>query len=142
MFLIALALLLLLIMFSDVTQRRIPNWGVSVAFALCAVLWWQSDLGIKNVWIALATLLFGLVLFYLNLFGAGDIKLLSVLSVAIDPSLYPLALVLMGAVGGILSLCYWIKYRLIYTQSHDPGLPFGVAICLACYPMIVFSAYL
>ena len=102
----ALAVVLMLAVWYDVSQRRIPNWltvgGALDALALRAVVGGQA------VWVGLAGgfvgFALGIVLFALGAMGAGDGKLLATVGVCLGFDVLIRALPLIGAVGGVLAL--------------------------------------
>ncbi len=83
-----------------------------------------------------------MVLFYLNIMGAGDGKFAAALALAIPWQQLNIALFLTVIVGGVLAVVYFIKYRLILRNKikQDPGLPYGVAIGLGFFIPILMNA--
>ncbi|MGY3569401.1 hypothetical protein [Vibrio paucivorans] len=72
---------------------------------------------------------FAFFLYVLGFFAGGDFKLISVLSLNIPIESVPGFIIDMFLIGGILSLLYLIKNKLMSNVGR--GVPYGVAISLA-----------
>nr|WP_261822701.1 hypothetical protein [Vibrio neonatus] len=72
--------------------------------------------------------IFGSLLFSMRFWAGGDSKLIIALAPLFPFYLLDEILYLIILFGGILSLIYWIKYRLIFIEKKDRGVPYGVAI--------------
>ena len=91
----------------DARSFRIPNeisiilvaLFVPAALAAPAPINWIGHIGI-----ALAVFAAGVALFHFGLFGGGDVKLLSALSLWMGLSLTPVFLILVGLLGGLVAL--------------------------------------
>lgn len=132
--------LLLLIAINDIKSRFIDNRAV-VVLAVLILLGWFSQPN-WQIWpYTVAIVLGGLLLFQLGVLGAGDTKLLAVISLGIDPAYMPLTLVGIVMVGGVMALGY-LLYGLLTDLSkiRQRGIPYGVPICLVGGLAIVVSA--
>lgn len=81
----------------------------------------------------------GFCLFAMQVWGGGDSKLIVSLSPLFTVVQLPDFFVTMLLCGGMLSVIYWIKYRLIPQKSPDRGLPYGVAIVCGAIISLYFS---
>lgn len=132
--------LLLLIAIDDIKSRFIDNRAVVVLGVLVLLGWFTQPNW--HIWpYTLAIVLGGLLLFQLGVLGAGDTKLLAVISLGIDPAYMPLTLVGIAMVGGVMALGY-LLYGLMtdLTKVRQRGIPYGVPICLVGGLAIVVSA--
>ncbi|KYN26296.1 hypothetical protein AUQ44_14535 [Vibrio cidicii] len=132
--------LLLLIAINDIKSRFIDNRAVVVLAVLVLLGWFNQPNW--QIWpYTLAIVLGGLLLFQLGVLGAGDTKLLAVISLGIDPAYMPLTLVGIAMVGGVMALGY-LLYGLMtdLTKVRQRGIPYGVPICLVGGLAIVVSA--
>lgn len=117
-------LLLILLSISDIKQRIISN--NIVLLLLVAILPLAYTLH-QQIFImpALITLIVGFLLFVLNIIGAGDIKLLTVLMLA-TPTEQVFSLLFFTALSGlVLIIIGWLFFRQSIRRN---GLPYGVAI--------------
>lgn len=100
---------LVVVTFTDLRSRRIPNWIVLPFLAAGVVVagWTHGWSGIGHSLAGLATgaVLFG-VLWFMGGMGMGDVKLAAAVGAWIGPSQLLLALVLTGIAGGIMVLCW------------------------------------
>ncbi|WP_158675998.1 A24 family peptidase [Vibrio aquaticus] len=122
-----LATLSLYVCYSDIKSRTIGNRVCGVIAINCIAL---SVVNGNSAFITapLIVLTFGIVLSNFKLLGGGDSKLLAAYLIAIEPSNIASILVIIGILGGILSLAYLIINKL--TQKLKPGVPYGVAIAM------------
>jgi prepilin peptidase CpaA len=130
----------------DVVNRKIPNWMsicIFVLFMLAAFIQQMSwaDFG-THLLVGLGVFVAGAILFYLNVWGGGDVKLLAACSLwfgtaAVGPLLYGVAI---G--GGIVALILVLIKRLQIEINHkavrhwfDPkrGVPYAVAIVIGVF---------
>lgn len=116
--------ILAMISWSDIQQRQISNHSVLVLLALMLPFAYifYGEIFILN---ALATLVIGFLLFSLKVIGAGDIKLLAVLMLAIPSQGVVPLLFFISFFGFLLILIGWIFFR---QNIKTQGLPYGVAI--------------
>lgn len=102
---VLIAVLVLSVWF-DVRQGRIPNWltvgGVAGALML------RGLIGVEALWVGLAGgalgLALGLLLFAAGAMGAGDGKLLAAVGSFLGFGVFVQSLPLIGAIGGLLAL--------------------------------------
>lgn len=90
---------------------------------------------------------FGFFLYPLGWLGAGDIKYASLLSLSLPIGLLPIAFILTMMTGGLLSIFYLIfnsvrrrntnKHGDIKEDSYSSGIPYGVAISVGFYVVIL-----
>lgn len=101
-----LAVLLVLAVWFDVKQRRIPNWltmaGVVSALVFRSFIGLDAmESGLGGVAVGLSL---GLLLFAIGAMGAGDGKLLAAVGACLGLSVFVQALPLIAIAGGILAL--------------------------------------
>ncbi|EKO3434829.1 prepilin peptidase [Vibrio furnissii] len=133
-------LLLTFCIYSDFFKRTILN-SIVLILAVTILLGWFSQPN-WHIWpYTVAIVLGGLLLFQIGVLGAGDTKLLAVISLGIDPSYMPLTLVGIAMVGGVMALGY-LLYGLLtdLAKVRQRGIPYGVPICLVGGLAIVVSA--
>ena len=130
--LIALAIALVFAAFTDIRRRQIDNW-LNLAIALGApAFWWASGLTLwpgvaLQLGIALAVFVVLAGLFALRMMGGGDVKLLTVLALWIEPASFLQLLVVMALAGGVLTLVMG-AWQVTRRQRHKLAIPYGVAI--------------
>lgn len=125
-----LTVLLVKIAIEDILHRTIKHSDLLCLMALLLLSWrWQANLA---VWpYTLGILLVGFALFYLGVLGAGDTKLLAVLSLGISPQFMPIMLYGTALCGGVLALGYLIYgYATDLAQVRKKGVPYAVPITL------------
>ncbi len=134
----------------DIRNRRIPNWTI-VAIALLFLPWAliEIDVSVKSSLIAtLIVLLASFLLYSFRVVGAGDSKLISVVTLFIGLPRLPQFLVYVALAGGalaIMSLMARPARALVMFQMRGKGdfgrgVPYGVAI--AAGAIIELSAIL
>ena len=136
-FLTSLSLLLIFAAISDIRGYVIPNW-ISVAILLLFVahlpVYWPPVIALMTD-TATAAFIFviGLFLFARGLFGGGDVKLLSALTLWVGLIGLPRLLVVMTLTGGILALALLLVRRMSRDPQRklDRRIPYGVAIAAA-----------
>lgn len=92
-------------------------------------------------------LFLGLFFNFCGLLGAGDIKYAAVLSLSLPMELLPQALLLTMLTGGVLALFYLFLHLIrrakpkvcgsLEEAQYNPGIPYGVAISVGFYVMIL-----
>lgn len=115
--------------FTDLRNRRIPNWLVLPFMVLgLAVSTWRSGwhgLGHSSAGLGLGILLYGF-LFFLGGMGAGDVKLAAAIGAWIGPSQLFFALVVTAMAGGVM-VFFWAAFggflKDLFTGASD--LTFG-----------------
>jgi prepilin peptidase CpaA len=147
---VALAVLLAVVSFSDVKDRRIPNWAVA-AMTVLFVPWVFAE-GMSSVpssfeaagitfAVSCGFYLFGMV-------GAGDSKLVTVLSFFVGLKQLLLFLVLVALAGGaiaVLSLVVQPVRAVVMFQMRGKGdfgrgIPYGVAISIAAMSVLTWRS--
>lgn len=132
--LIALAIALLIAAFTDLRRRQIDNW-LNAAIALGApVFWWSSGLALwpdVAMQVGVALLAFAILcgMFALRMMGGGDVKLLTVLALWIQPLFFLQLLVVMALAGGALCIVLG-GWHMIRRQKDKLAIPYGVAIAI------------
>lgn len=120
----------------DLAHRRIPN-PLVLALALLGALrlLWAVGTGAESatpgadLGIAVAIFAAGAVLFHLNLFGGGDVKLLAAAALWLGAAAVTPFLVVTTLAGGALALVFLVWGALArLPREARPSLPYGVAI--------------
>ena len=128
-------LLLIKIALTDIKSRTVEHSDLLCLAVLLLVTWYWN----VNVSVLLYSFLFlcvGFLLFCFKLIGAGDVKLLVVLTLAISPQF--LSLFAYGSVllGGVLALIYLIYGLLTDLQRvRKRGIPYTI-------PIVIMGAFL
>ncbi|WED26088.1 prepilin peptidase [Vibrio sp. DW001] len=131
------ALLLIFVIQSDFRHRKIPNTA-SVLLLINSTLYCVFN-GYWMQWlIVVPVFLFGLLLWRLNVWGAGDAKLLAAISPMISPDYFISTLLLVAFLGGALSIVIFVSSRLRKNRviAH---IPYGVPISIGCWLGIMAS---
>ncbi|MGC6409039.1 prepilin peptidase [Bisgaard Taxon 45] len=123
---ILLVLLLIRLSWSDLTKRVISN---STVLLLLMVIIPFSFVHHSQIFFlpALCFLFFGFLLFTLGVIGAGDIKLVTVLMLAIPTEQLISFFFLTSCSGLLLIIIGWLFFR---ESIRKAGLPYGIAISL------------
>lgn len=130
--LVALAIALLFAAFTDIRSRTIHNW-LNLAIAAGAPLyWWASGLALWpdiaiQLGCTIAAFAFFAGLFALRMMGGGDVKLLTVLALWIDPMTFLQLLMIMALAGGALTLIMGVSH-VMRRRKEKIQVPYGVAI--------------
>ena len=131
-----LILLLIRLSWTDIKARIISNKIILNLFLVIVPLAWVQY---ENVFFipALIALFIGFLLFSLKVIGAGDIKLIAVLMLAI-PSDQIFSFFFFTTFSGLLVIIIgWIFFR---ESIRQDGLPYGVAISLGfLINLVLFS---
>ena len=128
-------LLLLRLSISDIRSRIISNRIVLLLLIVAIPL---SLLKYQTVFIvpALCTLTIGFLLFMLNIIGAGDVKLITVLMLMVpNDEIFPFFFFTTFAGLGLI-IIGWLFFR---KSIKENGLPYGVAISLGFITNLVLS---
>ena len=150
------SLLLLMAVITDVTRYRIPNWiplSLIVLFIGFAAISpepvaWRSHLGAG----VFAFILGALLYVFRPILGAGDVKLLTAVSLWLGAPALPAYLLLVSVCGGILAIGLWtvreVMARLGPRLAKGRGgfsvprvlvreakIPYGVAIAVGIIPL-------
>lgn len=116
--------LLLVVCWTDLRYRLISN-RVIMALLLVIIPFSYLMYGTLSWLPAVFCLVIGFVLFLLNVIGAGDVKLLAVLMLAVPSSFAIFFLFLTACAGLLLIIIGWLFYR---KTIREKGLPYGIAI--------------
>ncbi|MGC7559290.1 A24 family peptidase [Pasteurella sp. PK-2025] len=129
-------LLLIRLSWTDIRYRIISN---KIVILLCLIMLPLSWIKYEQVFIfpALTALAIGFLLFNLRVMGAGDVKLIAALMLAI-PHEQIISFFFFTACSGLLLIIIgWIFFRKSIQQRH---LPYGVAISLGfLMNLVLFS---
>lgn len=114
------------ISWEDITSRTIRNEWVGILLVLTIPF---SLLMYGEIFLipAFSVLFVGFLLFLIRVIGAGDVKLLAVLMLAVPTGQVPGLLFLISLFGLLLIVFGWLFFRQSIRQH---GLPYGVAISL------------
>ncbi len=134
-----IVIFLLSVAYGDAIERRIDNHCVIIIFLLSVLLSSGSANTLYRLDSIIICCLIGFIFHMCNVWGGGDGKLL----IAVAP-LFPLAQLLDFFVatllcGGFLSIFYWVKYRFLFKDAQDEGLPYGIAIVCGVNLSLYFS---
>lgn len=130
------SLLLIKLSYTDIKYRIISNNVVALLFFILLPLSWVKY-GEVFVFPALISLIVGFVLFNLRVIGAGDVKLISVLMLALPQEQIMSFFFFTACSGLLLIIIGWIFFRKSIQQNH---LPYGVAISLGfLINLVLFS---
>lgn len=129
-------LFLMALSWTDIKARVISNKIVLGMLMVIIPLAWMKY-GQINLFPAFIVLVVGFFLFTFHLIGAGDVKLISVLVLAI-PTEQLLYFFFFTTFSGLLLIVFgWLFYRQSIRQN---GLPYGVAISLGfLFNLVLFS---
>jgi prepilin peptidase CpaA len=133
-----------IVIISDIMFRRISNRVCLTVFCLSvlAATLQQADIAPHVLSFSVVAII-ALVLFFTNVIGGGDAKLMVAFSLSLPLSLIDDALFLMAISGGVLAVFYLVKYRLLKLVPSEGtiGLPYGIAIS-AGFCTVILSYYL
>ncbi|HUO97036.1 MAG TPA: prepilin peptidase [Rhizomicrobium sp.] len=126
--------------FSDVRERKIPNWTV-LAVVLLFVFWALAEPAVSLVSSLEAALLLLVVtvpLFAFRLIGAGDSKLVTAVALFMGLRLLPEFLFTTVVAGGVLAIFSLlmnprraaVMVQTRFRADYGRGIPYGVAIAL------------
>ncbi|OOE85474.1 hypothetical protein BZG74_14315 [Salinivibrio sharmensis] len=124
-----LSLGLLTCVASDIRRRVIEHWLIAVMTVLAgsATYWAQLPVGNALVQAGLV-LMVGFILFWLGVCGAGDVKLLAAISLAVSEQWWPWMLLLTAVLGGIVALGLLLVSGLGKPEWRAMGVPYALAI--------------
>ncbi|WP_064604953.1 A24 family peptidase [Photobacterium sp. J15] len=127
--------------YTDIRSRKISNLTVLAVFIFSLTISYLTSVLNESWIVASKILLVGFVLSCFGVIAAGDIKLLTAYSLAINPEFILLVLIMIGLIGGLIALFYLIKY---FLKGRNPdtlmrGIPYGVPISLSCGLGIVLT---
>lgn len=129
--LLIVVLFLATICVSDIQHRIIPNKSIVFLFFIILPSIFMSG-NTPNIIIFMAVLVVGLLISAVNIIGAGDIKLIAVLSLFFDGNGFSHFLFLTVMIGGLLALIGLIFFN---KKTKLNGIPYAVAIS----PAFIFA---
>ncbi|TDT96705.1 prepilin peptidase CpaA [Azorhizobium sp. AG788] len=127
---------------SDLSRRTIPNivvLALLLGFAALAFLGYVDDLPLRLV-LAGAVLCVGFALFSEDVIGAGDAKLAAATALWLDPTQFPLYVLLCGAMGAVLVAAATVARQQGWGGRLARGLPYGVALATAGLALFPYSS--
>lgn len=133
-----ISIILLYICYTDMRFRIIRNEVVMAVFILSLLLVFvmKDNANFEfNIYAPLLILIVGFILNYVNIVGAGDIKLLVALTICLTPeNVYKLLLVI--ALAGLpVAIIAYIVHKIKRTSRCD--VPYGVAIAIGYWIMLL-----
>ncbi len=145
---VLLATILLVASASDIRNRRIPNWTI-LAIAILFVPW--ALLGPRTaifpaLGAALIAFLISCPMYVFRVLGAGDSKLLTVVTLFVGLAQlihFLLFVVLAGGVIAVGSILLFptralVKFQMRRIEGGDRGIPYGVAIAIGAICVIAW----
>ncbi|WP_187335797.1 A24 family peptidase [Novosphingopyxis iocasae] len=131
----ALAILLLVTVYTDIKDRKIYN-KIVLPIAIGAPLWWIAngepvwpDMALHLITGVIVFLLFSLF-FYLRAMGGGDVKLFTAMALWFDWTTTTRMLFYTAILGAIVTVVFWMEHRFAKRQGFAQ-IPYGVAIAIA-----------
>lgn len=122
-------LLLVWITYSDIRSRTISNKAI-IAISIVSILLGFYHHNTINILAALSFLVLGFILFNFNILGAGDVKLISALSLSLTTQQIWPFLWLTAVLGGVIVFIGLLFFRRSIRQS---GVPYGPAIAVGYF---------
>ncbi|WP_439437504.1 A24 family peptidase [Salinivibrio costicola] len=120
---------LLVCMVSDLRRRTIEHWMVAVITVVAGGIVYWAQLPVGNALIqASLVLVAGFALFWLGMCGAGDVKLLAAISLAVSEQWWPWMLFLMAILGGLVAVGLLLASWLGKPEWRARGVPYALAI--------------
>jgi len=127
--LLVLSFCLVICVVSDLRRRVIEHWVIAVITMLGGSIVYWAQLSVGNALIqAGLVLLAGFILFWLGVCGAGDVKLLAAISLAVSEQWWPWMLFLMAILGGLVALGLLLASWLGKPEWRAMGVPYALAI--------------
>ncbi|WP_051415935.1 A24 family peptidase [Salinivibrio socompensis] len=124
-----ICLCLVMCIVSDIKRRTIEHWVIAVITVLAGFTVYWAQLPVENALTqAGLVLVAGFILFWLSVCGAGDVKLLVAVSLAVGEQWWPWMLLLMVVLGGIVALGLLLASWLGKPQWRAHGVPYALAI--------------
>ena len=128
---------LIISMISDFKSYKIPNIAslmiVGAFFSFACV---SYSIGMIMYHVVAALLVFGLcfLLYLKKMFGAGDVKLLSAISLWAGPSMVLPLLFFVSLIGGLLGVVYLIRFKANAVSYKK--IPYGLAIGMGSFVIL------
>ncbi|MFB9227479.1 A24 family peptidase [Vibrio lentus] len=126
-------LILVCVCFFDGKQRKIPNNLSKTALIFSIFVALHNGHLMSSLPIAVLCFVVFLILWYLRVIGAGDVKLLCALIIGIQPELVTATLIFIGFLGGFLVSAMYIVGKIKGLPSFAKGIPYGIPIALSCF---------
>lgn len=130
-FVILSALICLLIGYSDVRNREIPNFLVAVIFVYGIVNSLLNGFLIQSTLITLLVFVLFLVFWKINVIGGGDVKLIVAFSFGLLPSLIVPMICFAGLLGGGQLVVMYSIAKLRNQPPFERGVPYGIPIVIS-----------
>ncbi|WP_083238485.1 prepilin peptidase [Salinivibrio sp. SS3] len=117
------------IILGDLKYRKIGHGAVAVIVLINVfiVYWYKLPID-RALFQAGLVLLAGFILFWLGVCGAGDVKLLAAISLAVSDYWWPWMLLLTATLGGIVALGLLLASGLGKPEWRAMGVPYALAI--------------
>lgn len=122
--------------YTDIRYRIIRNYTIVAYFLACLILLRPGVLDLNYVF-SFSCLFFGFIAFFIRIIGAGDIKLLFIISLFIDKKEQMEFVLIMTMLGALIAVFYLIYPLLVVsfggdsTKTKKRGVPYGVPLFLA-----------
>jgi prepilin peptidase CpaA len=135
----AISIILIYVCYTDMRYRLIYNQIVILVFALSLLLAFLNKDNANyaiNIYAPLAILVIGFILNFINMVGAGDVKLLVALTIGLsNESVYKL-LMLVALAGLPVAIIAYIVHKL---RKNSPRceVPYGVAIAMGYWVLLL-----
>ncbi|SBS25914.1 Type IV leader peptidase family protein [Marinomonas aquimarina] len=130
---------LLFILFMDVKVRQIKNRYL-ICLTFMVLLTWVNQPNWYVLPYTLMILTAGFFLHAFNILGAGDTKLLCVISLGVNPEFLVLLIYITIILGGLFALCYLIYgYFTDFELARQRGVPYAVPISISGGALIFLS---
>lgn len=117
----------------DWKHRKIPNNLNKIALVFNLVVALLNGYLALSLPISIVCFFVGVLLWYLRVLGAGDVKLLAALIVGIQPNLVTATLISIGFMGGILVIVMCVIGKVKRFNIYKKGIPYGIPIALSCF---------
>lgn len=135
----AISLALLYVCYTDSRYRLIRNEVVIFVFVLSLLMGYLMGDGVNigiNIYAPLIILVIGFILNYVNIVGAGDVKLLVALSVGLTTASVYKLLLLVALAGLPIAIIAYIVHKIKRT-SYRCDVPYGVAIAIGYWILLL-----
>ncbi|MFS1860977.1 prepilin peptidase [Vibrio lentus] len=126
-------LILVCVCFFDGKHRKIPNNLSKTALIFSIFVALHNGHLMSSLPIAVLCFVVFLILWYLRVIGAGDVKLLCALIIGIQPELVVATLIFIGFLGGAVVSIMYIIGKVVGFDSYKKGIPYGIPIALSCF---------
>ncbi len=117
----------------DWKHRKIPNTLNNFTLVANLVVALLNGYLASSLPISIVCFFVGVLLWYLKVLGAGDVKLLAALIVGVQPNLVIATLISIGFMGGWLVLIMYVIGKIKRFNAYKKGIPYGIPIALSCF---------